>query len=75
MVGNYRIILLYMKWSVPRVIFYKLSRMGAILFYLIFGTIYVLDDISYSKGADSDLDDKVQNLVILFVFSGFALQL
>jgi phosphate starvation-inducible membrane PsiE len=64
-----------MKWSAPRVIFYKLSRMGAILFYLIFGTIYVLDDISYSKDTDSDLDDKVQNLVILFVFSGFALQL
>ena len=75
MVGNYRTILLYMKWSVPKVILFKLSKLGSILFYLCFGTYYVLGDISYSKGANSTLDDKVQNLVILFVFSGFALQL
>jgi hypothetical protein len=75
MVGNYRTMLLYMKWTAPKVILYKLSKLVAILFYLCFGTYYVLKDISYSKNTDSDLDGKVQDLVILFVFSGFALQL
>ena len=75
MVGNYRVMLLHMEWSAPRVIGYKLSKLLSILFYLTFGTYYVLKDISYSKGEDDDLDGKVQNLVILFVFSGFALQL
>lgn len=75
LVGNYRVILLHMSWTVPRVIGYKLVKLGSILFYLIFGTYYVLGDISYSKNANEEMDGKVQELVILFVFSGFALQL
>ena len=75
MIGNYRVLLLHMNWTKSRVVSYKLSKLVWILFYLFFGTYYVLGDISYTKGKANDTDSKVKDLVILFVFSGFALQL
>jgi hypothetical protein len=74
MIGNFRIITKYMKWTVFRVVLYKISKVFQILFYLIFGAYYILADISYSKNTDDTLDGQVQELVILFVFTGFALQ-
>lgn len=64
-----------MKWSKKRVIAYKLIKIIWIMFYLFFGAYYILASVSYSEGQDSTLDSHVQNLVTLFVFSGFALQL
>lgn len=75
MIGNFRIMMKHMKWTSKTVIFYKIAKLFNILFYLIFGAFYIIDDISYSKGTNDTLDGKVQNLVILYVFSGFALQL
>ena len=60
MVGNFRVILTHMEWTKFLVITYKIIKVVWILFYLMFGAYHVLGDISYTKGSDSDKDQKIQ---------------
>lgn len=56
-------------------IIYKLCRLIQVLFYIAFGAYYKLSSVSFSMGTDSSLDSKIEYIVLLFVLSGFALQL
>lgn len=74
MVGNFRVMMLEMRWDSVMIVIYKLSKVFDILFYLGFGAYYKIDGVSYSKGTDIGLDSKVEFIVLLFVLSGFSLQ-
>lgn len=64
-----------MGWQSGGLIFFKLSKVLEVLFYLGFGAYYFIKQVSYSKGTNSDLDNKIQYIVLLYVLSGFSLQL
>lgn len=75
MVGNFRVMILEMRWESVMVVIYKLSKMLGCLFYLAFGAYYRIESISYSVNTSTDIDSKVQYIVLLYVLSGFSLEL
>lgn len=75
MVGNLRVMMCEMGWQSGGLIFFKLSKVLQVVFYLGFGAYYIIKQVSYSKGLNTNIDNKIQFIVLLFVLSGFSLQL
>lgn len=72
-VGNFRIMMLIVKWSKWRVILYKLVLLADSALFFEIGAYYMSANYLYSDGTDTTLDGKVKDFVLLYIFGLFAL--
>lgn len=72
-VGNFRILMLQVKWSKWRIILFKLVLLADSAVFFEIGAYYMSNDYRYTAGADSDLDSKIKDFVLLYIFGLFAL--
>lgn len=72
-VGNFRIMLLNVRWSKWRVILFKLILLADSAVFFEIGAYYMSNDYLYTGGVDDDLDGKIKDFVLLYIFGLFAL--
>lgn len=72
-VGNFRILMLHVKWSKWKVILFKLILLADSAVFFEIGAYYMSVDYRYTNGTDTDLDGKVKDFVLLYIFGLFAL--
>lgn len=73
MVGNFRIMMSLVKWSKWRVILFKLVLLADSAVFFEIGAYYMSEDFKYTGGEDSELDGKIKDFVLLYIFGLFAL--
>jgi hypothetical protein len=71
-VGNFRVMMLLVKWSKWRVILYKLILLADSALFFEIGAYYLSVNYYYTGGADSTLDGQVKDFVLLYIFGLFA---
>lgn len=72
-VGNFRIMMLMVKWSKWRVILFKLIMLADSAVFFEIGAYYMSANFQYSDGTDTTLDGQVKDFVLLYIFGLFAL--
>lgn len=72
-VGNFRIMMLLVKWSKWRVILYKLVLLADSAVFFEIGAYYMSANYQYSGSTDTTLDGQVKDFVLLYIFGLFAL--
>ena len=72
-VGNFRIMMLHVKWSKWRIILYKLVLLADSAVFFEIGAYYMSSNFQYTKGNNTVLDGKVKDFVLLYIFGLFAL--
>jgi hypothetical protein len=72
-VGNFRVMMLHVKWSKWRVILFKLVLLADSAVFFEIGAYYLSVNYLYTGGDNADLDKKVQDFVLLYIFGLFAL--
>jgi hypothetical protein len=72
-VGNFRIMMLSVKWSKWKVILFKLVLLADSAVFFLIGSHYMSVNYQYTGGASADLDGKVKDFVLLYIFGLFAL--
>lgn len=72
-VGNFRIMMLTVKWSKWRVILFKLIMLADSAVFFEIGAYYMSANFQYSGGSNTTLDGKVKDFVLLYIFGLFAL--
>lgn len=72
-VGNFRIMMLLVKWSKWRVIVFKFILLADSAVFFEIGAYYMSANYFYSGGEDTILDGKVKDFVLLYIFGLFAL--
>ena len=71
-VGNFRVMMLLVKWSKWRVILYKLILLADSAVFFEIGAYYLSSNFLYTGGVDTTLDGKVKDFVLLYIFGLFA---
>lgn len=71
-VGNFRVMMLMVKWSKWRVILYKLILLADSALFFEIGAYYLSVNFLYTGGVDSTLDGQVKDFVLLYIFGLFA---
>lgn len=72
-VGNFRILMLQVRWSKWRVILFKLVLLADSAVFFEIGAYYMSNDYKYTGGSNTDLDGKIKDFVLLYIFGLFAL--
>jgi hypothetical protein len=72
-VGNFRIMMLSVKWSKWRVILFKLVLLADSTVIFEIAAYYMSNDYKYTKGVDTELDSQIKDFVLLYIFGLFAL--
>ena len=72
-VGNFRIMMLEVRWSKWRVILFKLVLLADSAVFFHIGAYYMSNNYLYTGGADTELDGKIKDFVLLYIFGIFAL--
>lgn len=72
-VGNFRIMMLMVKWSKWKVILFKLVLLADSAVFFEIGAYYMSVNYQYTSGAVPELDGKVKDFVLLYIFGLFAL--
>jgi hypothetical protein len=65
--------MLHVKWSKWRVILFKLVLLADSAVFFEIGAYYMSVDFQYTGGANKELDGKVKDFVLLYIFGLFAL--
>ena len=71
-VGNFRVMMLLVKWSKWRVILYKLILLADSALFFEIGAYYLSSNYLYTGGSDTSLDSQVKDFVLLYIFGLFA---
>ena len=72
-VGNFRIMMLSVQWSRWKVILFKLVLLADSAVFFEIGAYYMSVNYQYTGGSSPDLDGKVKDFVLLYIFGLFAL--
>lgn len=72
-VGNFRIMMLIVKWSKWKVILFKFVLLADSAVFFQIGAYYMSVNYQYTNGRLPELDGKVKDFVLLYIFGLFAL--
>ena len=71
-VGNFRVMMLLVKWSKWRVILFKLILLADSALFFEIGAYYLSVNFYYTGGVNPTLDGQVKDFVLLYIFGLFA---
>lgn len=72
-VGNFRVMMLYVRWSKWRVILFKLILLADSAVFFQIGAHYINVNYNYTGGHNPEIDQKAKDFVLLYIFGLFAL--
>jgi hypothetical protein len=72
-VGNFRVMMLYVRWAKWRVILFKLILLADSAVFFQIGAHYINVGYNYTLGDNPEVDQKAKDFVLLYIFGLFAL--
>lgn len=74
-IGSFRVMIIYCDWSKWQVLAYKCTLLIGSTSYFILGVHYLVGNLRFTKGLAPDLDDKIENILLIYINAGFQVYL